>query len=123
MAVEENDSLSYLQALKKGDPPDPAAQRKLVTSHDTFGYFSKRYGFKVVGTALTSFSTETADPSAAEFAKAKDQTRDQLLQQKRNELFALFASNVREQMEKQGKIRINQPLLKQLTTPRSQEGS
>ena len=67
--------------------------------------------------------TERQEPSAAEFAKAKDQTRDQLLQQKRNELFALFASNVREQMEKQGKIRINQPLLKQLTTPRSQEGS
>ncbi len=47
----------------------PEARRKLVTSHDTFGYFAQRYGFKVVGTALGSFSTETADPSAADFAK------------------------------------------------------
>lgn len=47
----------------------PLAQRKLVTNHDTFGYFAHRHGFKVVGTALTSFSTEASDPSAAEFAK------------------------------------------------------
>jgi ABC-type Zn uptake system ZnuABC Zn-binding protein ZnuA len=47
----------------------PPARRKLVTSHDTFGYFADRYGFKIVGTALTSFSTEAADPSAAEFAR------------------------------------------------------
>jgi len=47
----------------------PEAKRKLVTSHDTFGYFANRYGFKVVGTALASFSTEASDPSAAEFAK------------------------------------------------------
>lgn len=47
----------------------PEPNRKLVTSHDTFGYFSRRYGFQVVGTALASFSTEASDPSAAEFAK------------------------------------------------------
>jgi ABC-type Zn uptake system ZnuABC Zn-binding protein ZnuA len=46
-------------------PPD---RRKLVTSHDTFGYFARRYGFTVVGSVLPSFSTEAADPSAAEFA-------------------------------------------------------
>ena len=47
----------------------PKDRRKLVTSHDTFGYFAKRYGFSVVGTVLPSFSTETADPSAAEFGE------------------------------------------------------
>lgn len=47
----------------------PEERRKLVTSHDTFGYFAKRYGFRVVGSVLPSFSTETADPSAAELAK------------------------------------------------------
>ena len=36
----------------------PASHRKLVTSHDTFGYFAKRYGFTIVGTALEGFSTE-----------------------------------------------------------------
>ncbi|MBI4504245.1 MAG: zinc ABC transporter substrate-binding protein [Chloroflexi bacterium] len=43
----------------------PAARRKLVTAHDTFAYFARRYGFAIVGTALGSFTTETADPSAA----------------------------------------------------------
>jgi ABC-type Zn uptake system ZnuABC Zn-binding protein ZnuA len=43
-------------------------RRKLVTTHDTFGYFAERYGFQVVGTALGSVSTEAADPSAQEIA-------------------------------------------------------
>ena len=47
----------------------PKDRRKLVTSHDTFGYFARRYGFTVVGSVLPSFSTETADPSAADFAE------------------------------------------------------
>ncbi len=48
--------------------PLPQERRKLVTSHDTFGYFAKRYGFTVAGSVLPSFSTEAADPSAADFA-------------------------------------------------------
>lgn len=47
----------------------PKDRRKLVTSHDTFGYFAKRYGFTVAGSVLPSFSTEAADPSAAAFAE------------------------------------------------------
>ena len=35
----------------------PAAQRKLVTTHDAFGYYSKAYGIPVVG-ALQGVSTE-----------------------------------------------------------------
>ncbi|ETX00340.1 MAG: hypothetical protein ETSY1_11620 [Candidatus Entotheonella factor] len=46
----------------------PASHRKLVTAHDTFGYFAKRYGFTVVGTALEGFSTEAAEPSAGAVA-------------------------------------------------------
>ncbi len=42
----------------------PEDRRKLVTSHDTFGYFAARYGFEIVGTALGSASTEGGDPSA-----------------------------------------------------------
>ncbi|HZU43980.1 MAG TPA: peptidyl-prolyl cis-trans isomerase [Terriglobales bacterium] len=63
------------------------------------------------------------EPGADEFAKSKDQIRDALLSQKRNEVFALFASNVRQQLEKDGKIRINQEELKVLTTPRGEAGS
>lgn len=46
----------------------PPERRKLVTSHDTFGYFADAYGFEVVGTALGSLSTEAGDPSARETA-------------------------------------------------------
>ena len=48
-------------------------QRKLVTSHDTFGYFAPRYGFTIIGTALGSVTTETADPSASDIANLIDQ--------------------------------------------------
>ncbi len=41
----------------------PEARRKLVTSHDTFGYFAERYGFQIVGVGLQSFFTD-AQPSA-----------------------------------------------------------
>lgn len=46
----------------------PEGGRKLVTSHDTFGYFAERYGFTVIGTALGSLSTESGDPAAADIA-------------------------------------------------------
>jgi zinc/manganese transport system substrate-binding protein len=46
----------------------PEDQRKLVTSHDTFGYFADQYGFEVIGTPL-GVSTETSEPSASEIAE------------------------------------------------------
>jgi zinc/manganese transport system substrate-binding protein len=46
----------------------PEEHRKLITSHDALGYFADRYGFEIVGTAITPASTETADPSAQEIA-------------------------------------------------------
>lgn len=42
----------------------PPVQRKLVTDHDTFGYFADRYGFEIVGTLIPSFTT--ADSSTAQ---------------------------------------------------------
>lgn len=47
----------------------PPERRKLVTSHDTFSYFARRYGFAIVGTALGSISTEASEPSAGAFAQ------------------------------------------------------
>lgn len=46
----------------------PAERRKLVTTHDTFGYYAHAYDFEIVGTALGSISTEGGDPSAQEIA-------------------------------------------------------
>ncbi|MGE5204334.1 MAG: peptidyl-prolyl cis-trans isomerase, partial [Chlamydiota bacterium] len=59
-------------------------------------------------------------PSQDDFQKQKDQVREQVVQQKRDQMLQLFVTNLREQMEKTGKIQINQQVLKQLTTPRSE---
>jgi len=52
--------------------------------------------------------TERQDPSSEDFAKKKDITRDQMLQRKKDEMVALFTSNLVDQMEKTGKIKKNQ---------------
>jgi len=45
----------------------PADRRKLVTNHDTFAYFARRYDFQIIGTLLGNAS-EGAEPSAGELA-------------------------------------------------------
>lgn len=46
----------------------PDERRRLVTNHDSFGYFAARYGFDVVGVAIPGGSTLTS-PSAAQIAE------------------------------------------------------
>jgi peptidyl-prolyl cis-trans isomerase D len=58
---------------------------------------------------------ERQDPSEPDYAAKKDEIRDTLRQNKQQELFGLFVSNLRQQMEKSGKIKINQQELKSLT--------
>ena len=66
--------------------------------------------------------TDKQQPSDQDFAAKKDEIRDSLLQTKQNELFGLFVSNLRDQMEKSGKIKINQDEMKILSkTPGSGE--
>jgi peptidyl-prolyl cis-trans isomerase D len=60
--------------------------------------------------------------SEADFVAKRDQIRDSLLQSKEQELFGLFVSNLREQMEKSGKIKINQEEMKTLTRAGSESG-
>jgi ABC-type Zn uptake system ZnuABC Zn-binding protein ZnuA/ABC-type Mn2+/Zn2+ transport system permease subunit len=52
----------------------PPAQRKLVTSHDAFNYFAKRYGVKVVGAIIPSQTTQ-GQPSAGDIAALAKQVR------------------------------------------------
>lgn len=73
---------TYIQQLKQLDAfvvervnTLPAERRKLVTTHDTFGYFARRYGFEIVGTALGSASTEVADPAAGDIAALVEQIK------------------------------------------------
>ena len=49
----------------------PQPERKLVTDHDAFNYFAKRYGIAVVGAVIPSQTTE-AGASAKDVAKLAD---------------------------------------------------
>lgn len=62
-------------------------------------------------------------PSDADYAAKRDQIRDTLLQGKQQELFSLFVTNLRDQMEKAGKIKINQDEMKTLTRAGTEPGA
>jgi peptidyl-prolyl cis-trans isomerase D len=62
-------------------------------------------------------------PTDTDFAAKRDQIRDSLLQGKQQQLFGLFVSNLRDQMEKSGKIKINQDEMKALTKTGNEEGA
>jgi len=64
---------------------------------------------------------EKQEPTEQDYAAKKDQIRDSLLQTKQEELFGLFVTNLRQQMEKSGKIKINQQELKSLTKQQATE--
>jgi peptidyl-prolyl cis-trans isomerase D len=55
------------------------------------------------------------DPPEQEFAEQKDSIRAGVLQEKQQELFGLFLSNLRTEMDKSGKIKLNQDEMKLLT--------
>jgi peptidyl-prolyl cis-trans isomerase D len=65
---------------------------------------------------------EVQAPTDADFAAKRDQIWEQLLQSQREEIFGLFVNNVRVQMEKTGKIKVNQEEMKTLTRPESESG-
>ena len=48
----------------------PADRRKLVTGHESMGYFAQRYGFKLVGAIIPSLSTQ-AEVSASQMSELK----------------------------------------------------
>jgi zinc/manganese transport system substrate-binding protein len=48
----------------------PAAERKLVTGHESLGYFAQRYGFKLIGAIIPSLNSQ-AEVSAADMAALK----------------------------------------------------
>ncbi|HEX4732215.1 MAG TPA: zinc ABC transporter substrate-binding protein [Solirubrobacterales bacterium] len=71
----ERNARAYLTSLHKLDAgiarcidSVPAARRKLVTDHDAFGYFARRYGIDVVGAVIPSQTTQ-AQPSAKDLSE------------------------------------------------------
>jgi peptidyl-prolyl cis-trans isomerase D len=65
---------------------------------------------------------ENQQATDADFAAKRDQIRDSLLQSKQQERFALFVSNLVDEMTKSGKIKRNQEELKALTRTASESG-
>jgi zinc/manganese transport system substrate-binding protein len=61
----------------------PEVNRKLVTGHESLGYFADRYGFKLVGAIIPSLNSQ-AEVSAADLAALKT-----LIQQ--NQVRAIFS--------------------------------
>jgi ABC-type Zn uptake system ZnuABC Zn-binding protein ZnuA len=73
--------------IATGTQAIPEDQRKLVTTHDTFGYYAHAYDFQVVGTALSSLSTEGGDPPANEIAELVEHIQAENVP-------AIFAENI-----------------------------
>jgi len=65
---------------------------------------------------------ENQTPSDADFAAKRDEIRDQLVQGKQQERFALFVSNLVDEMTKSGRIKRNEEELKALTRTGSESG-
>ncbi|HKF04585.1 MAG TPA: peptidyl-prolyl cis-trans isomerase [Candidatus Sulfotelmatobacter sp.] len=65
---------------------------------------------------------ENQTPSDADFEAKRDEIRDQLVQGKQQERFALFVSNLVDEMTKSGKIKRNEEELKALTRTGSESG-
>lgn len=77
-AIYRSNADAYIAQLKDLDAwiksqveSIPAERRLLVTNHESLGYFAERYGFTIVETILTSFSSD-ASASAQEIAATVD---------------------------------------------------
>ena len=80
-AVYDRNAETYIARLKELDQwiitqvsRIPAANRQLVTNHESFGYFADHYGFRITGTVIPSTSSESS-PSARQMAALIDQIR------------------------------------------------
>ena len=65
--------------------------------------------------------TDRQAPTDQEYAAKKDQIHDATLQQQQSEVFNLFLGNLRESMQKSGKIKINEKEMAALTKARTEE--
>jgi ABC-type Zn uptake system ZnuABC Zn-binding protein ZnuA len=73
---------AYIEKLKQLDAEIraqldeiPVEHRKLVTTHELFGYFARDYGFELPGSALGAVTTEAADPGAGQIAALVEEIR------------------------------------------------
>jgi peptidyl-prolyl cis-trans isomerase D len=75
------------------------------------------------GNGVVAQLVEKQAPTDQEFTEKKDGIRQSLLETKQNDLFGLFVSNLRKDMEKSNRLKVNQEEMKNLTRQGGQEGS
>jgi peptidyl-prolyl cis-trans isomerase D len=75
------------------------------------------------GNGVVAQLLEKQSPTDQEFTEKKDGIRQSLLEAKQNELFGLFVTNLRKDMEKSNRLKVNQEEMKNLSRPVGQEGS
>jgi zinc/manganese transport system substrate-binding protein len=80
--IEELDALDA--EIRRGLEAIPADRRRIVSTHDAFGYFSTRYGIEFI--APEGLSTE-AEPSAKDVARIVDAAR-------KEKVAAVFLENI-----------------------------
>lgn len=68
-------------------------------------------------TGVVAKLTDKQQPTPDEIQKNFEQTRDALLNQKREDMFAVFVTNLVDQYQKQGRIRINKRMQQQPGLP------
>ncbi len=74
------------------------------------------------GNGVVAQVLERQAPTDQDFAAKKDQVRQTLVEAKQNDLFGLFVTNLRKDMEKSKRLKVNQEEMKSLTRQSSQEG-
>jgi ABC-type Zn uptake system ZnuABC Zn-binding protein ZnuA len=106
-SVYEQNTSAYLKRLEALDhaiheavKTIPEGNRRLLTYHDSWPYFARRYGFKVIGAVQPA---DFSDPSPKEVKRLIDQIR-------KEEVSAVFGSEVfpspvLEQIAREGKTR------------------
>jgi ABC-type Zn uptake system ZnuABC Zn-binding protein ZnuA len=105
--VYEQNAAAYLkrlealdQAVEEAVKTIPESNRRLLTYHDSWPYFARRYGFQIIGAVQPS---DFSDPSARELKRLIDQIR----KEKVPAVFGseVFPSPVLEQIAREGKTR------------------
>jgi ABC-type Zn uptake system ZnuABC Zn-binding protein ZnuA len=88
------------QAIQESVKPIPEGNRRLLTYHDSWPYFARRYGFQIIGAVQPS---DFSDPSPREVKRLIDQIR----KEKVPAVFGseVFPSPVLEQIAREGKTR------------------
>jgi len=75
------------------------------------------------GNGVVAQLLEKESPTDQEFAGKKDEIRQSLVEAKQNDLFELYVTNLRKDMEKSKRLKVNQEEMKNLTRQGGQEGS